>query len=148
MMKLPWLEIAEKEIGQKEIRGGENKRILEYLATTTFKSKEDETPWCSAFVNWCLKQAGIEGTDSAAAKSWLDWGNEIDKPVSGCICVIHQKQKGTDKKTGSSSGYHVAFYLRDDGKRIWLLGGNQGDSVKESSFGLASYEICGYRLPA
>jgi uncharacterized protein (TIGR02594 family) len=146
-MKPKWMEIAEKEIGQKEIRGEENPRIIEYHSTTTLKAKEDEVPWCSAFVNWCIVQAGIIGTNSAAAKSWLSWGEEIDVPVPGCICVIHKKVKGEDKNTGSSSGYHVAFYRREDANRIWLLGGNQGNQVKETSFSFLNYEVCGYRMP-
>lgn len=146
-MKPPWLLIAEKEIGQHEIKGGENPRIIEYDATTTLAAKEDETPWCSSFVNWCLKQAGIHGTNSAAAKSWLDWGMALNNPQEGCICVIHQKAKGKDSLTGSSSGYHVAFWLSDDGKYVSLLGGNQSDSVKVSNFNLASYEILECRWP-
>jgi hypothetical protein len=35
-------EIARREIGQKEVRGGENPRILEYHATTTLGAREDE----------------------------------------------------------------------------------------------------------
>ena len=56
-MKPKWLEIALKEVGVSEIKGGENKRILEYHASTTLKAKEDEIPWCSSFVNWCMVQA-------------------------------------------------------------------------------------------
>jgi len=146
-MKPQWLEIAEKEIGQREIRGGENPRIIEYHATTSLKAKEDEIPWCSSFVNWCLKQAGIVGTNSAAAKSWLSWGVKLETPALGCVCVIKKKQNGQDKATGSSSGYHVAFWEKEEAGRVSLLGGNQGDQVKISSFGLIGYAICGYRMP-
>ncbi|WP_224984859.1 TIGR02594 family protein [Geomonas agri] len=69
----PWMGIARKEIGQKEVAGHrDNPRILSYHATTTLKATDDETPWCSSFVNWCLKQAGVKGTDSAAATSWVE----------------------------------------------------------------------------
>jgi len=143
-----WFANAMNEIGQKEIRGGENPRIIEYHATTTLKGKEDEIPWCSSFVNWCLTQAGVTGTNSAAAKSWLAWGKGIIPPVAGCICVIKQKNNGSDPSTGSASGYHVAFWIKEENGRVFLLGGNQADQVKVSSFGLAGYKICGYRLPA
>lgn len=146
-MKPRWLEIAEKEIGQHEIRGGENPRIVEYHASTSLKAKEDEIPWCSSFVNWCLKEAGINGTNSAAAKSWLTWGVETADPVLGCICIIKKKRNGPDRATGSASGYHVAFWLEEKEGRVLLLGGNQGDQVKKSSFNLTGYEICGYRIP-
>ena len=43
-----WLDIARKEVGQKEVSGAANNaRILEYLNCTTYGSREgDETPWC------------------------------------------------------------------------------------------------------
>ncbi len=142
-----WLIIALKEVGQCEIRGGENARIIEYHASTTLKAREDEIPWCSSFINWCLKQAGITGTNSAAAKSWLSWGRAIESPEKGCICVIKQKKTGHDAATGSASGYHVGFFINSDFERIFLLGGNQSNKVKVSGFNLKSYEVCGYRMP-
>lgn len=146
MDKPKWLDIAEGEIGQKEVVGGENPRIIEYHSSCTLHAKEDEVPWCSAFVNWCLLQAGIIGTNNALAKSWLGWGEMIAEPVLGCIVVIKKNEAGEDTVTGSSTGYHVGFFVMKD-DRIHLLGGNQSDQVKISSFGLTSYEIVGYRMP-
>lgn len=146
-MKPTWIEIAEGEIGQKEIRGGENPRIIEYHATCTLKAKEDEIPWCSSFVNWCMEQAGIPGTKSAAAASWINWGQVLTTPREGCITVIRQKFKGSDAKTGSASGNHVGFFQKLENGRIFLLGGNQSDSVKVSSFGLSAYTVVAYRWP-
>ena len=148
MQKQKWMEIAEQEQGIHEILGAHhNDRIVEYHQTTSLKATNDETPWCSSFVNWCVEQSGIKGTGSAAAKSWLTWGKAIEKPVEGCVTVIRQKFRGGDKSTGSSSGYHVAFFLKIIDNRIYLLGGNQADQVKVSSFGLGSYEVVGYRMP-
>lgn len=146
-MKPKWIEIAEKEIGQHEVKGGENPRIIEYHSATTLKAIEDEIPWCSSFVCWCMEQAGITSTHSAAAKSWLEWGDKLLAPVSGCVVIIRHKLTGVDKVTGSSSGYHVAFWVDGEPGKISLLGGNQSDSVKVSSFPLDKYEICGYRMP-
>ena len=146
-MKPAWLEIAEKEIGVTEKKGGENPRILAYHATTSLKAREDEIPWCSSFVNWCMAIAGIAGTGSAAAISWAAWGQRLTEPREGCVVVIRQRKKGTDQATGSSSGNHVAFFKKIEGGRIFLLGGNQSDSVKVSSFGLASYDVIAYRWP-
>ena len=146
-MKPKWLEIAEKEIGVLEKRGGENPRILAYHASTTLKAKEDEIPWCSSFINWCVTRAGIKGTNSAAAISWRNWGVPTE-PKEGAIVIIRQKKKGTDKATGSSSGNHVAFFKKIEKGRIFLLGGNQSDQAKVSSFGLGSYEVLDCRWPA
>jgi uncharacterized protein (TIGR02594 family) len=140
--------IAEKEIGVKEVDGpANNQRVIQYHATTTLKATEDSVPWCASFVNWCVTQAGIKGTNSAAAKSWLGWGEPLVEPEEGCVCVIRQKHNGSDPTTGSASGYHVAFWVKESDGRVFLLGGNQGDQVKISSFGLGGYEICGYRRP-
>ena len=147
MSKPKWLEIAEAEIGQTEVKGGENPRIIEYHASTLLKAKEDEIPWCSSFVNYCIIQAGVVGTMSAAAISWASWGERLTEPREGCVVVIRQRKKGTDQATGSSSGNHVGFFQHIENNRIYLLGGNQGDSVKVSSFGLTSYDVIAYRWP-
>jgi len=144
---MKWMEIAEKEMGVREVRGGENKRIIEYHSATSLAAKEDEIPWCASFVNWCLKSAGIKGTNSAAAASFIKWGTKLDQPKAGAITVIRQKFKGGDKATGSASGNHVGFFKKIEGGRIYLLGGNQSDQVKVSSFGLGSYEVVAYRWP-
>lgn len=61
----PWLNIAQQELdkGIKEFPGdADNPRIVEYHSCTSYGSSDDETPWCSSFANWCMKQCGIEGT--------------------------------------------------------------------------------------
>lgn len=65
------MPIAKAEMGiyENSAPGKHNKRIIEYHAVTTLKATTDETPWCSSFVNWVVKQAGYKGTDSALAKS-------------------------------------------------------------------------------
>lgn len=145
MSKPKYYEIAEKEIGVKEVRGGENPRIIEYHSTTTLKAREDEIAWCSSFVNWCIEKAGLKGTKSAAAISWAAWGERVTDPREGDIVVIRQKSKGHDQATGSTSGNHVGFFVRIQDHRIYILGGNQSDSVKVSSFGLGSYDVIAYR---
>lgn len=132
-----WFEIAKAELGTKEVQGGENPRIIEYHAITTLAAKEDEIPWCSAFVNWCMDRAGYLGTKSAAARSWLKWGTDIESPVPGCVVIL---------KRGAPPSGHVCFYVRDvDDGRIECLGGNQSDQVKYSTYRRA--DVLGYRWP-
>lgn len=121
------MEIAKGEIGVKEVRGGENPRIIEYHSTTTLKAKEDEVPWCSSFVNWVMTKAGYKGTNSAAAKSWRNWGEEVtgDDIPYGSIAVF---QRGV-------SGGHVGFVVDANDDAIKILGGNQSDAVNEKWFG-------------
>lgn len=126
-----WMNIAKAETGQKEIVGAEtNPRILEYHACTTLSSKDENTPWCSAFLNWVMKQAGIENTRSAAAKSWALWGQKIDNPQYGCVVVMD---------------HHVGLFVKEIPLFVCVLGGNQGDQVKESWFRKA--KVLSYRWP-
>lgn len=137
-----WLEIARNEMkaGVTEIAGRkDNKRILEYHATTTLQATDDEVSWCSSFVNFCLKQAGIRGTNSAAARSWLKWGVKLTVPQSGCIVVFWRN------KPSSWEG-HVGFYVGEDSDGdLLILGGNQSDRVKISSF--SKSHLLSYRKP-
>ena len=111
-----------KEVGQKENdeKGEHNTRIVEYHATTAGKFNDDETAWCSSFMNWVMKQAGYKGTDSALAVSWKNYGTKSDGPVVGSIAVIDR---------GNGHG-HVGFVVGRSGNNIVLLGGNQGDAVQ------------------
>ncbi|MCW8902005.1 MAG: TIGR02594 family protein [Gammaproteobacteria bacterium] len=145
----PWHDIAKAELGIRENSktNKHNARIIEYHATTTLKAKTDEVPWCSSFVNWVMTQSSYKGTNNALAKSWLDWGLKVIAPVQGDIVVIKKKTKGSDKSTGTSTGYHVAFFDSKSATHIRLLGGNQQDSVKYSTFNLSRYEVKGYRRP-
>jgi uncharacterized protein (TIGR02594 family) len=144
-----WMTVAIAEKGVSEVAGAvHNQRIVAYHATTTLGAKTDEVPWCSSFVNWCLKQAGITGTNSAAAASWSSWGQELTDPRYGAIVHIRRGGGGHDRATGSSSGNHVGFLIRRTPTHVTLLGGNQGNRVKESSFPLSSYSVRSMRWPA
>lgn len=120
----PWMAYALPEQGQKAIDGkSHNPRVVEYHSTTTYRATRDETAWCSAFVNWCLTKAGIQGTNNAGAESWLSWGKET-YPRVGAITVV---QRMNDR-------YHVAFYQGKCPGGIWIFGGNQKHTVKSSPY--------------
>jgi|GEM_PF-1268259 uncharacterized protein (TIGR02594 family) len=127
----PWLTIARGELGIAGVAGGNhNPRILEYLATTTniglAHRLRDETDWCSAFVNWCMMQAGYVGTNHALARSWWTWtgGTRQSEPRQGCIVVFRRLIDGVDVGKG-----HVGFYIKTEGDHIHVLGGNQDNRV-------------------
>lgn len=130
-------DIALKEYKTHEFIGNENNpRILEYHNTTTLKAKDDETSWCSSFVNWCCTQAGIKGTNSASARSWLNWGKEIKTPYLGCIVVL--------KRGNQSWQGHVGFYAgKQRDKHILAYGGNQKNKV--CYLWLKKENVLGYR---
>jgi len=151
----PWMALAKAELGVREFsrKGKDNERIVDYHRTSKNLSSavagRDETPWCSSFVNWVMAQAGYRGTGHALAASWLKWryGEEITPGRYGAIAVIKRKGKSSDKATGSSTGFHVGFFVSATASKLRLLGGNQGNRVKYSNFSLAAYEIKGHFWP-
>jgi len=133
----PWMPIAIKELGVSEVKGNlHNPKILEYHKTTTLAAKQDEVSWCSSFVNWVMKQAGIKGTGLANAQSWLKWGVGIDVPIYGSIVVL---KRGKEPWMG-----HVGFLVYDSKERMMILGGNQGDKVSIAPF--SKKDLLGIRL--
>ena len=132
-----WLYAAYQESGVSETPGESHTlRILEYHKITTLKAKTDETPWCAAFLGWCLEQAGVKSTRSASARSYLEWGYEIKTPVEGCIVVLER---------GKAPSGHVGFYLGETAEHICLLGGNQANQVCEQMH--AKKRVLDYRWP-
>jgi uncharacterized protein (TIGR02594 family) len=136
-----WMQIARGEMGTKEFLGSaDNPEVVKYLKSVDNISisaqRNDETAWCSAFVNWCLEQTGKKGTKNAAARSWLKWGNELTTPEQGCIVVLWR---------GSPDGWmgHVGFFVRETSNYVYLLGGNQNDHVNISKY--PKERILGYR---
>lgn len=140
-----WMKIASKEIGQKEVVGkGSNPRIIKYHASTTLKAKSDETPWCSSFVNWVIKEAGMQGTNSAAAASWLAWGEKSSAKM-GAITIIRNANAANSSLT--SSGNHVGFLVQETATHYELLGGNQSNRVRTTFYPKSSWTLRGYRWP-
>ncbi|HYD98398.1 MAG TPA: TIGR02594 family protein [Alphaproteobacteria bacterium] len=119
---------AEMSLGVREAPGDQNNpRIVMYHATTTGGASPDQIAWCSSFVNYCVEQAGLKGTDSKWAKSWHDkkWGVDVtSNPAEGDIVVFGRTKVGTEEERG-----HVGFYLGREGDSIRVLGGNQGQRV-------------------
>jgi uncharacterized protein (TIGR02594 family) len=129
-----WLLIARQEVGIHENSAPrqDNPRIIEYLKSTSYDGElTDEVKWCSAFVNWCITQAGLKGTGSAAASSWLAWGKKLTQPRLGCIVVFN---------------HHVGFYTGAAGSHFLLLGGNQSNAVNKEN--KSPSEVLAYRWPS
>lgn len=140
MKKTDWMTIAEGEIGVRTFADGEsNPRIAAYHNGTNISGYDDKAAWCSSFVNWVLSQSGYLGTNSALARSWLDWGVPLKEPCLGCVAIL--ERENPDGWQG-----HVGFFLRVEGDLIYLLGGNQLNEVREHSYPLAS--ALGYRWPS
>jgi uncharacterized protein (TIGR02594 family) len=136
-----WMNTAYSYVGQHEYARGDNPVIVSFLASTSLGPANDETAWCSAFVNFVMKQAGYKGTNSAGADSWMHWGagvGSLSNARTGDIVVLHD----------SAGREHVGFLVRSGNGTVTLLGGNQSNQVKESVYSLSSHQIMAIRRPA
>jgi len=130
-------KIALTQYGVREWSGSNhNPEVVKYFTECGFDVKNDETSWCSAFVCWCVQKAGLQHTKSLAARSWLGWGDKIMDPEVGDIAVLWRNDP---------QGWqgHVGFFVRQDGSRIWLLGGNQSNEVNIQDY--QGSQLLGYR---
>ena len=110
--------------GEKPIAGQENDpAIVEFLEATTYPGPDtDEVPWCSAFLVWCFKQCNMEVAANAAALSWLNVGEQVTEPVLSDIVVL-------EYPLGTKKGHHVGFFIRENANGIFVLAGNQDNTV-------------------
>lgn len=138
MIKPSWILEAEKHIGTKEIPGPKHhSKILGWWkAIRRGGIKTDEVPWCAAFVGGCLEAIGIKSSRYESAKSYMDWGVPLSRPVYGCIAVFSRQ-----------GGGHVGFVVGSDGEgRLFILGGNQSDAVSIAP--IDGKRATGFRWPA
>jgi uncharacterized protein (TIGR02594 family) len=134
------MRVAVGEIGVREVLGGfSNPRIIEYLQTVHAYGG-DETPWCSAFVNWVMQKASYPATWKAYARSWLAYGERLDQPRYGAIVILW-------RDSPESWMGHVGFFVDRSGDRaIKILGGNQNNAVNVAAY--PRYRVLGYRWPS
>jgi len=129
MSEPKWLTLARAEIGTLEIKGKDhNPKILAYFKDAGFKEvTNDETAWCAAFVGAILKRAGIKPSGSLGARSYERWGERLEQPLLGCIGV--KRRQGGEAWQG-----HVGLVVAANQTTVWMLGGNQSDSVSIAPF--------------
>jgi len=132
-----WLIEARKYLGLAEVKGPDhNPEILQMWRDIKRGGiKDDETPWCAAFVGAMLERVGIRSSRFESARSYLEWGQLLALPVLGCIAVFTRQ-----------GGGHVGFVVgRDKAGNLLILGGNQSDAVNIKAFPVS--RLTGYRWP-
>jgi len=81
--------------------------------------------WCADFMNFVIKRAGAKGTQSRAARSFLQYGRILDEPRVGAIAVFSR---------GRNSG-HVGVVRGTDGAgNPIIVSGNHASAVRESVY--------------
>ncbi|MBP8813412.1 MAG: TIGR02594 family protein [Laribacter sp.] len=135
---MKWIDEGKKLVGLKEVKGAKHAPEILQMWRDIKRSgiKDDETPWCAAFVGAMLERAGIKSSRFESARSYLDWGVPLAAPAVGCVVVFAR-----------SGGGHVGFVVgQDNTGNLLVLGGNQADAVSVAAFPLS--RVLGYRWPA
>lgn len=126
------------QMGVTEVLGPKhNPTILKYFHEAGFAYvKDDETAWCSAFMNWCAMQVKLPRSGALNARSWLYVGKDTKTPAIGDLAVFWR---------GSKDGWegHVGMYFGKVGDQIQVLGGNQGNKVQVSLY--PAKQLLGFR---
>jgi len=134
------IKIAISQLGQKEIKGGQhNMKTINYAKKAGFAwVNANETPWCSLFINWCAQEAELAGSGKANARSWLLVGLAVSNQETSDIVVFWRVSM--DSWQG-----HVGIFLgfSQNGKRVYCLGGNQGNQVSISAYSIDT--LLGFR---
>lgn len=131
-----WVEIAEKDIGQKETIGANDspwiRRMLANLGAKWLLGQ----PWCGgAMAAW------MTACDIAPPKAWYraiawsTWGSPLSWPIQGCIVIFSRK-----------GGGHVGLVVGETpDDNLLVLGGNQSDAIRISAF--SKDRVVAYRWP-
>jgi len=99
-------------------------------------------PWCAAWANMVLSQAGMETTGSLMARSFLSWGKATKAPNIGDVVVM---RRGRNRNMGHV-GFFYAFVDVNGSKMVAVLGGNQGKEVRISYYPIT--KVIAYRTAA
>jgi uncharacterized protein (TIGR02594 family) len=141
------LKAAFSLLGLSEIAGArhEKKILAMFAAAGHAQVKTDETPWCAAFVRWCLIQDDVEAMGSLMARSLATFGKGIQRNTTiprGAIAIWPR---------GQPPAGHTNFVLLDDGSGYVLcIGGNQSLKGTNGAVTISrsrKSEALAYRLP-
>lgn len=116
-----------------------NPLIIEFFqATRTKPYAGDETAWCAAFACWTLRRCGRAFPNSAGSASFRDFAAlpQTTDPVIGDLVVF----KHRDRPANGHVAYFDGFVDRTK-RRVWCVGGNQGNRISRSSFTVAHSEM-------
>jgi len=132
------LEMAQRFVGLTEIPGRvDNPQILAMLRLDAEWPKNDEVPWCSAFLNYICWLLRLPRSKSLLARSWLSVGipQTIDTAEPGFDTVILKRSGG--RQPGPSdltAPGHVGLFAGLEGGKVLIVGGNQSDQVSTSPY--------------
>lgn len=127
----PWMEWMQRRLGWTEF--DHDKELSQYWALSGIPEYDtvigSEHAWCALTINAALNSGGYQGTGSAAAASFAEYGTKCEYKFGAILAIRH-----------ASGGHHVTCFVRWEDKdrmRAVCRGGNQNNSINETVFTLS-----------
>ena len=136
----PWMKLAIAEAvkynGIQESKEPLSVRIAETYHTYVNLREDLRThrvAWCASFISWCLGKTGFENPRSAGSRFFI---NHLSfKPVKAYFGVIATfSDCNSDASQIHSSGHVALLFGKLSEENYAVLGGNQGNRLKLSSY--------------
>jgi len=114
-------------------RPGNPKILTCYNACGFGSLKDDQTAWCAGFAGWALKTNCLPSLVTLSSQAYRGYGTSI--PITDPSLWRWNDLVVFKSHTNPAQG-HVGFYRGYDPttRRIRILGGNQGNTLKLSNF--------------
>jgi uncharacterized protein (TIGR02594 family) len=114
-------------LGEQESIGTKvNPTILGWIRAWFPRATDDSTiAWCAIWLSTVVSDCGIGVPDKPfRARMWKEWGTKREGPAQvGDVAVLRRK-----------GGHHVGIVLKATDRYVWLVGGNQSNSVNVTRF--------------
>lgn len=116
----PILVEALKFYGVSEVPGEQSNPIIlgwvEEIGAPDGR-KDESVAWCATFISNVIKNCGYEIPTERPFKSrsWIDWGDPVEKPEVGDILIFRRK----------GGRGHIGLYVGETEESYWVYGGNQ-----------------------
>lgn len=124
VMEPEWVTYGKRVMGLHEVR--DRTKLMAWLRSDGHALGDpSKLPWCGDFVETCIRLAlpreplpGALGQNPYWAKNWCLLGHALMAPAYGAV--------GVTSRTG---GNHVFFFVGEDDRSWYCLGGNQSNTV-------------------
>lgn len=154
---------GQKDLGLAEVSGRvSDKRILAMLTRHNPWVKDDQTPWCAAWMAEICWQCGFDYSRTLRARHFLRVGFGMRVPERlydqyhdyiedcavngrGVIAVITRGGRNEPGADVLDHRGHVGIYLGMTEHHVFLLGGNQGNKVSVRPYSRS--RLLGLRYP-
>lgn len=120
------------------------KNAKDLIGSTEFSvTPEDQniSDRSAAFINHVMDRSGISGTKSVNAKSFLDWGQKLDRFVPGCVVVFWRVKPSSDRGFVA-----IGCELSSSGKHVQVIGDSTNGPIATEWMSVQS--VLGYRWPS